>query len=185
MERCSQSKSTKQMFGPAASTFKISFFYLLDHLVQEQSAAVCTFLNLFIYFFLKKAVIICLKKESNGERQRHPSCIHKLNFLHSSWTHGVCLFVYVYACVCVVRVSCSSWKQRCSLCWKVDSVAGLWRCCQLVCVEDGCGRQRAGISPCHLSDHRVPRPAVNDMSASAWLKKNSSSLTFPACGLIG
>lgn len=117
-------------------------------------------------------MIICLKKESNGERQRHPSCIHKLNFLHSSWTHGVCLFVYVCACVCVVRVSCSSWKQRCSLCWKVDSVAGLWRCCQPVCVEDGCGRQRAGISPCHLSDHRVPRPAVNDMSASAWLKKN-------------
>lgn len=46
-------------------------------------------------------MIICLKKESNGERQRHPSCIHKLNFLHSSWTHGVCLFVYVCACVCV------------------------------------------------------------------------------------
>lgn len=96
----------------------------------------------------------------------------------------VCLCMCMHVCVWFVFPALPG-SRGAACAWKVDSVAGLWRCCQLVCVEDGCGRQRAGISPCHLSDHRVPRPAVNDMSASAWLKKNSSSLTFPACGLIG
>lgn len=59
------------------------------------------------------------------------------------------------------------------MCWKVDSVAGLWWSCQPVSVQDGCGRQRAGVSLCHLSDHRLPRPAVDDTSASPARLKDS------------
>lgn len=55
MERCSQSKSTKQMFGPAASTFKISFFLSFGSFGVGTKCRSLYFFKFIIFFFFKES----------------------------------------------------------------------------------------------------------------------------------